>query len=234
MSDNNEIVIESSEFSIDVSPDNYEEFDQELDPAKFGAKLVQENTLKGTLREYQLYAFQHLLLNLRDRKKAVPKKYRINLTYTSPEPEHNKIVVWNWLYGALAATALLGLFIFLGVKEILSVEYSLIGSAITLTAAVICSLIFVYLMRDEYIFKSQFGGIQLFLIDNLKPSQKEFEPFFVGLQHAIEKSQSGVSVADRLVDELKMCRRLKDEGIIDEETYTTARTAIFKHKQYKA
>ncbi|MDH5612940.1 MAG: hypothetical protein OEY66_10845 [Gammaproteobacteria bacterium] len=231
MQDNNEIIIESSAF--DVSSDNYEEFEQELDPLKFGDKLVQENTLKGTIREYQLYAYRHLLLNFIEAKKAAPKKFRINLTYVSSEPEHIKVIKWNWLYGALAAMVLLALFIFMAIKEVISLEYCLLGGAITLTTAIICSLIFVYLMRDEFIFKSQFGNIGLFLIDNMKPNQKDFDQFFIVLQRAIDKSQLKVSVSERLVDELKMCRRLKDEGIISEEAYTLARTSIFKHKQYK-
>lgn len=232
MRDNNEIIIESSAF--DVSADNYEEFDQELDPSKLGEKLVQENARKATLREYQLYASRYLLLNFREGKKAAAKKFRVNLTYVSSEPEHIKVIKWNWLYGTLAAMVLMGLLIFLAIKELLSLEYSLLGGAITLTAAVICALMFVYLMRDEYIFKSQFGNIRLFVMDNMKPNQKDFDRFFIMLQRAIDNSQAKASVAARLVDELKMCRRLKDEGIITEQAYTDARTAIFKHKQYKA
>jgi len=88
-------------------------------------------------------------------------------------------------------------------------------------------------MRNEYIFKSHFGGARLFLIENKKPDQKKFDSFFISLQQAIYKSKARISVSDRLVGELKMCRRLRDEGIIDDKTYTVARTAIFKHEQYK-
>lgn len=232
MNDNNEIIIESAAF--DVSSDNYESFDQAFDPSKLGEKLVQENARKGTFREYQLYASRHLLLNFTEKKKAAAKKFRVNLAYVSAEPEHIKIIKWNWLYGTLVSAALLGLFIFLGIKEVLNLEYCLIGAAITLTTAAICALMFVYLMRDEFLFKSQFGNIGLFLMDNRKPNQKEFDEFFAKLKGAIKHAQSSLSVAERLVEELKMCRRLKDEGIIDEVRYTLARTAIFKHKQYQA
>lgn len=232
MNDNNEIIIESAAF--DVSSDNYESFDQAFDPSKLGEKLVQENTRKGTVREYQFYASRHLLLNFTEKKKAAAKKFRVNLAYISAEPEHNKVIKWNWLYGALVSAALLGLFIYLGIEELLKLEYCLIGAAITLTASVICALMFAYLMRDEFIFKSQFGDIGLFLMDNKKPNQKEFDEFFTRLQAAINHAQSKLSVAESLVEELKMCRRLKDEGIIDEARYTRARTAIFKHKQYQA
>lgn len=232
MNDNNEIIIEGAAF--DVSSENYESFDQAFDPSKLAEKLVQENARKGTVRVYQLYASRHLLLNFTGKKKAAAKKFRVNLAYVSAEPEHIKVIKWNWLYGALVSAALLGLFIFLGIEEVLNLEYCLIGGAITLTTSAICTLIFIYLMRDEFIFKSQFGNVGLFIMDNRKPNQKEFDEFFTKLQDTIKHAQSKLSVAERLVEELKMCRRLKDEGIIDEARYTLARTAIFKHKQYQS
>ncbi len=88
-------------------------------------------------------------------------------------------------------------------------------------------------MRDEYVFKSQFGGAKIFLIENKKPEQSTFDSFYIQLQQSIEKAKVGISVSDRLVGELKMCRRLRDENIINDDAYTVARTAIFKHEQYK-
>jgi len=226
-----EVIIADTAF--DVPTDNYEEFDQEIDPAKLGNKLIQTNTLKGTVREYQKYASRHLLLNFIEKKNAKAKKFRVNLAWLSSEPEHNKVIVWKWLYGALAAGTLTGLCIFLAIKQIVDLEYCILAGTISLTTALICALIFIYLMRDEYIFKGHFGNAKLFLIDNKKPNQSTFDSFFISLQQTIDKTKTDISVSDRLVGELKMCRRLKDEGIIDDQAYTIARTAIFKHKQYK-
>ncbi len=89
-------------------------------------------------------------------------------------------------------------------------------------------------MRNEFIFKSHFGNARLFLIENKKPDHASFEKFFMKLQQSIVKSKKNISVSDRLLGELKMCRRLRDEGVIDDESYTIARTAIFKHEQYKS
>lgn len=216
--------------------DNYEEFDQDIDPEKLGEKLVQTNTLKGTYREYQLYAPRHLLLSFVEKKKAKTKEknFRVDLAWLSSEPDHNKVVVWKWLYATLAAVAFTGLFLFLSITDMVKLEYSIVAGIITLTIALICSLIFVYLMRDEYIFKSYFGDVKLFLIENKKPDQQKFDNYFINLQQTIDRTQAKIAVEDRLVGELKMCRRLRDEGIIDEESYTSARTAIFKHEQYKS
>ena len=219
---------------LDVQADNYEEFEQEIDPAKLGKKLIQTNTLKGTCREYQLYTSNYLLLNFVERKHAKEKKFRVNLACLTSEPEHNKVIVWKWLYWALAAGALAGLSLYLGLSETVKPLYCLLAGTIAMTIFLISSLIFVYLMRDDFIFKSRFGDARLFLIENKKPSQGEFDQYFIILQQAIDKARANTPVSDRLVGELKMCRRLRDEGIIDDEAYTMARTAIFKHQQYKS
>ena len=232
MQDEEEVIIASAAF--DVPTDNYEEFDQELDPAKLGDKLIQSNTLKGTVREYQLYADKHLLLKFKEKKKAKEKKFRVNLAWLSSEVEHYKCIVWKWLYIALTATALAGLFLYFALAQTIDLKYCFLGGTISLTTAIIFALIFIYHMRNEFIFKSRFGNARLFLIENKRPTQQAFDMYFINLQQYIDRAQTHMSVSDRLVGELKMCRRLRDEGVIDDEAYTVARTAIFKHKQYKS
>jgi len=226
-----EVIIFDTAF--DVPADNYEEFDQELDAGKLGSLLIQTNTLKGTIRQYQFYKNDHLLLNMLTKKKTAAKKFRVNLAWLSSEPLHSKIIVWKWLHYALVSSMLMAIFILLTLNETIRFEYGTVAVVILLTASLIFSLIFIYNMRDEYIFKSRFGDASLFSIENKKPKQSTFDNFFINLQQLIDKSQRKLSVTERLVGELKMCRRLRDEGIINDETYTTARTAIFKHQQYK-
>ena len=229
MTSANEVII--SGIPLDVPSDNYEEFDQQIDPAKLGSKLVQQNTLKGTQREFQPYADSHLLLTVKKNKKQ--RDYRVNLAWLSPQPKHNKVIIWKWLYAALGAAAVTGLFIFLAAQDILKLEYGAVAGTVSFTASLILMLIFIYKMQDEYIFTSNFGKIELILIENKKPSQEAFDTFFINLQQGIERAKKNITVTDRLVGELQMCRRLRDEGIIDDDTYTVARTAIFKHKQYQ-
>lgn len=222
-----------SDTAFDVPTDNYEEFDQQLDENKLGLKLVQKNTLKGTLREYQIYADDHLLLNCGTNKKAAAKKFRVNLAWLSSEPVRNKVVVLKWLYAALLSCGLAALSLFFTINETFDLTYGAVAATILITATLIFTLIFIYNMRDEYVFKSCFGDTELFLIENKKPNQSAFDQFYINLQQLIDKNQRKLSVTERLVGELKMCRRLRDEKILDDAAYTKTRTAIFKHKQYK-
>jgi hypothetical protein len=218
----------------DVPSDNYEEFDQQLDETKFGDKLVQKNVLKGTVREFQFYADDYLLVNCATNKNTAAKKFRVNLAWLSAEPEHHKIIVWKWLYAAFCSGIVAALCIFFTFNENIDITYGAVAATISVSATLIFALIFIYHMRDEYIFKSCFGATKLFLVENKQPEQSSFDQFFINLQQAIDKSQRKLSITERLVGELKMCRRLRDEGIIDDAAYTASRSIIFKHEQYKA
>jgi len=227
-----EVIITSD--ALDVPTDNYEEFDQEIDPSKLGSKLTQIDRLKGTCREYQRYANNYILLNFLEKKNTAKKSYRLNLAWLSSEPTHNKVIVWQWLILAILTALLTAVSFYAMTEKLFNPDYCLIAGIITLAATLIFLLIFVNCMRDEYIFNSYFGDAKLFLIENKKPDQQSFDSFFITLQRTIEQTQSALSISERLIGELKMCRRLRDEGIINDEAYTIARTTIFKHKQYKA
>lgn len=231
MHDEDEVIIAGAAY--DVPADNYEEFDQKIDAKKLGDTLLQRNTMKGTVREFQFYSDSYLLLSIVNRKNAKAKKFRVNLDCLSSEPIQQKIIIWQGLFAALLAAALSGLFIFFAVNETIKPIYSIVAGTVSFTTALIFSLIFIYQMRNECIFTSQFGAASLFLIENKKPSQETFDNFFIKLQQAIDKSKTKTSVSEQLIAELKMCRRLRDEGFIDDKAYTLARTRIFKHQQYK-
>ena len=156
-----EVIISAA--ALDVPAENYEEFDQQIDPAKLGEKLTQKNPLKGSIREYQYYASDYLLLSFIEKKHARVKKFRVNLACLSTEAEHNKVFVWKWLYSAISAAVLTILCLLLAATlQAINPLYFSIAGTISFTAALICLLIFIYQKRDEYIFKSRFGKIQLF------------------------------------------------------------------------
>lgn len=232
MEEYEEVIVAGS--AADVSTDNYEEFDLEINPEKLGETLVQKNTLKGTFRQFQFYARNNLLLNIIDKKSAPEKKFQINLAWLSAEPQHNKIVIWKWLAIAICCAIASGAIAYMATQEMLKLEYCYVIGSITTSLTLVFILLFIYCMRDEYIFKSYFGDAEIFLIDNKKPNLHAFDDFYLKIQQTIDKTHNAISITDRLVGELKMCRRLRDAGIINDETYTRVRTVIFKHKEYKS
>lgn len=219
--------------AADVSTDNYEEFDLEINPDKLSDTLIQKNALKGTNRRFQFYARNNLLLNIIDKKGTPKKQYQINLAWLSAEPQHNKVIIWKWLIIAICCALISGATAYMATQEMLKLEYCYVIGSINTSLALVFTLFFIYCIRDEYIFKSYFGNAEIFLIENKKPNLHSFDSFYLKIQQTIDRAHNTISITDRLVGELKMCRRLRDAGIINDETYTRVRTVIFKHKEYK-
>jgi hypothetical protein len=214
--------------------DNYEDVEQQIDPAKLGDKLVQANNQKGFIRELQLYDGRYLLIREGSIDAQDRRQYRVNLAWVSSEPQYTRLVDWKWLYISLLLGAITATFVILAITHKLTMDYSMIGGTISLTLTVLTSLIFAYRLRDEFTFTGFYGAAAWFLMENKRPTQQVFDMFFVQLQQAIDNAKRDLSVNERLIGELKSCRRLRDEGIISEDAYTETRTAIFSHEQYKA
>lgn len=214
--------------------ENYEEFDQQIDADKLGEKLVQTNRQKGSLRELQLYDHRYLLISDGDIDGANTRKYRVNLSWVSAEPTHERFIDWKWLYLSIAMGSITSVFVILAVLGELTMDYAMIGGTISLTLTALTTLIFLYRRRDEFTFRGYYGGAGLFLMENRRPTQRIFDAFFVGLQQAIDHSKQNMGTAERLVGELKMVRRLRDEGVIDNREYESTRALIFKHESYSA
>jgi hypothetical protein len=231
-----EVIIATVPYDINPdNADNYEEFNEHVDPAKLGSHFTQINTLKGSIRKFQYYGPDRLLLNVIKDKHNHDRKFQVNLACLSTDMEHVKSFPRKWLYSALSSLLLTVACLILA-YNILSIEplYLATAGLISFTGTLVFALLFVYHYQDEYIIKSRFGNINLFVVENRKPSPEVFRQFFNGLQQRITAAHAESPVSDSLVNELKMCRRLRDQNILDEESYTRARTAVFRHEQYKA
>jgi hypothetical protein len=85
------------------------------------------------------------------------------------------------------------------------------------------------------VYRSIAAGVPLIELEYNKPNRQEFEAFTDRLEAYIRKAQSsGMSTQQRLAGELKDIRRLKEAGLLSEETYANSRTLIFKHKEFSA
>ncbi len=227
---NEEVIVANA--ALGFGDDNYDEFDAELNPAKLGESLLQVNSLKAVNHRFQLYDGKHLLIDVEHKKKR--RQFRVDLALLNAEPVHHRVIEWKWLAISLAGICILVLAIFLVVRQLLGVEIGIALGVVGLGDALLFFAIFLYRMQDDYIFHSRFGGARLFVMENKKPDLRQFEDFLGMLEQRIHKLWRNITIEAALISELKMCRRLRDTQIINEASYTRARTAIFRHERYKA
>lgn len=105
---------------------------------------------------------------------------------------------------------------------------------LSLSAAVIALLIFVQRSQNLVRFHSQNGDTVLLEMFNNAPNRKEFGAFARELVQHIQSAQRSDKrkLDQKLGAELREHRRLKDQGILSEEVYISARDKILRrHRQ---
>ena len=125
--------------------------------------------------------------------------------------------------------------VFGGWLDTLSVNFLglFIGVAVV---ALITLLAFVYNSHDKVFFRTQYGKVKVIEMMNNNPDKKSFQSFITKFNQQIKKSKTSKNMTQNkfLASELKELRRLKDETMILEEDYETAKRRIFKHEAFKA
>lgn len=231
----------SLDINSDLTPNNYEAFEERIDCRQLSEEFVQCNKLRGIRRSFQIYRNAHLFQMFdwyRDKKK---RKYRINLACLNARPEHQLTLEWKWLTTALA-TAIWSLILiytasFTSIPDTLATvqpQHLVSAGVLMATITVISLLLFVWYRRDKTVYRCYQSGLPLVMLDTDKPDPGTFRRLTRLIEQGIEASTAYRDVQERLVIELRELRRLRDEGIVSELDYENARDSIFSHHEYRS
>jgi len=222
-SSSEEIIIE------DVFEENVDEI------REVHARFLQDSTFKGIRREFAIVNKHHLIQSLRSFKNKRGRTHRINLKFVRQTPVRNRQFAWRSLQVSAACFVLSAIPACVWYYTTFNSYYLIVASLLLAVAGVIALLLFFYRSRDTHVYHSAVAGVPLIELDHNKPNRQEFEAFTDKLEAYIRKAQSsGMSKQQLLAGELKDLRRLKDEGLLNEETYANSRTIIFRHKDFSA
>jgi len=206
---------------------------------KVDFEFVQSNKLRGIYRKITLFNGNHCYQSIKNKHKR-KYKYRVDIAFLNPCPfrEHN--IAWNWLYSSIALLLTSMVMIYIrGYTEWLALEYKqlyLTALIVALSSACIALLLFAHNTYDKIIFRTQFGNIKLIELLNKYPNEDAFREFisrFI-LQIKTARKQKEFTASIFLAKELRELRRLRDEQVITEKEYQTAKVVIFKHDSFKA
>ena len=207
-----------------------------LDKVDF--EFEQSNKVRGIYRKMTIFNGNHCYQSIKD-KHHRKYKYRVDITYLNPHPFRKHNIAWKWLYSAVAlliiSASLIAIGWFSNLLESTPNVYYSTAVVITISMALITLLLFAHNTYDKVIFKTQFGNIKLIELINKYPSKDEFRSFigrFI-LQIKKERARKGLTTSKFLVHELREIRRLRDETVVSEEEYQSAKTIIFKHSAFR-
>ena len=192
--------------------------------------------LRGERREFTVFNGNHCHQRV-ERKFGGKTKHRVNLQILDPQPRRRRDLALGWLMGS----GIFGILSFLLIYRIYfsgqpanSLLVSL--SVLSLSLFAIATLLTLFLSRKHIRYYSRFGRVPLLeLIDN-QPDAQDLTDFLRRLSQTIHLSrqQHPRASGDALSFELRDLRRLRDEGVIDAETYERAKQRIFAHPAYRA
>ena len=230
------------EITLDAGPDADE---AGLPPQHIDLEYVQR-TIKGITRSFVLFDDIYIdhslsvvnpkafaLKFFRNRDKA---QQRVNLTYLDPKPERLAHIAWNWFLNGLAAIAWAFVIIYVGeYTDFPIARDAMLPAGILLgTFGIIAFMVFYYKSQDKIVYKSYIGQMPVLELLH-RPGNEAYNNFIDVFEKAIYKAQhrDRMNMKYRLVGELKLLRMLKETGSITNTDYESARSKIFKHKEYE-
>ncbi len=227
------------EIEIESEEDITQLMDQEhVSVDKINHEFVQEDKLKGQLREYMI--FNDIYCNQSVRKKhGNQSKYRVNLTYIDPQPQREFILAKSWLITATVGLVISLMLVYLGWFSPVQFDNRgilTIVTAVAFTACILAFLVAILRTHDRILFYSQNGRVPLLEFFNKKPDAESFDQFIQRLSRYIQLAQKlcKYNTNKCLTLELQELRRLQKEHVITEQQYEQGKQQIFNHQAFKA
>ena len=198
---------------------------------KVTLRILQEKKHHGKRKEFYILDGKFLGVKNVDRKSQ--KKYWANLLFVDPELRHERTVTWPYIYLALILSFFGSILLMIDIYSNLFPKSAITLSAIVLlfTGASVFVVLTFYYSNNMLILYSQHGKIAIAEFFYGNPSKKELGRFIDELESRIEavKSDCRYTKAQLLPAEVAEYRRLYSEGIISENSYESAKMALFSH-----
>lgn len=218
---------------IVMSPENYEDFDHQLDPQQLSPGFVQQNWLNGSFHKYEIYRQHYLFQSVKRYRDKECINYRVNLAWLDPKPEIIQTIAWKWVSTGLATAIWAAVLFYIAYFSQLPIVHVDSAAILMSTITVISLCLFFYSSEHKLVFNSYLSNIPLVEIDYNKPDRASFDAFVHDIRSGIYAGWQDKDIQQMLVGEMRELRRLRDAGILTEDTYVQARTAIFNHREYQ-
>lgn len=191
--------------------------------------LKQRNELGFDL-QVKLIDGRELQVTTNGKKKK--DSYSIDILSLQDKSKKKLTIAWKWLVS--------GICFFLFMLVILKIMPSFLGEnknlylGIILFAGIVgsmlCLVLFWKYTSLKQIFFSRNANVPLVILKAGKPSKKQFNTFVSAIEKRIAKFRAHMDVDEekQLTGEIKMLRRLSDEGIVSKADYEKAKTKLLR------
>jgi len=196
-------------------------------PAEINATLQQQGYL-GQVREFQIVNGKEL--RIIHGSGARQRVYLVHLLALADKSRLRFNIAWGWFY--LALGCLLGLIVLLLATRLFAFDNALLEFSIiaVLVLGIILGIILVSInFYRSRVFYSRHAAIPLFDLYINKPDYKTYKAFIAQLDAFIDKTRAfwNLKLDQQIAGEMRMLRRLANEGVIAQRDYDRAKSRLF-------
>jgi len=163
--------------------------------------------------------------------KKIKRAYSIDILSLQDKSKKTFFIAWKWLLAGVS----LFLFTLLMLKVLPSylTENKNLYLGIILFAGILggilCFVQFWKHTSKKQIFHSRNAHVPIIELNAGKPSKESFTAFIDAVEQRIKKIRAHMNIAEdkQLIGEMKMLRRLSDNGAISKKEYENAKTKLF-------
>ncbi|HFD32080.1 MAG TPA: hypothetical protein ENJ28_05135 [Gammaproteobacteria bacterium] len=164
------------------------------------------------------------------RNKKSKQAYSVDILSLKDKSKSVFTIAWKWLFWGLGLLTVMFLLLKI-LPEYLGSNKNLYLGIILLSglAGTILSIIqFWKHSAKNHIFYSRNANVPIIILSAGKPNKKDFLSFVVAIEKRIKKFRQHMELAEdkQLTGEMKMLRRLSDDGIISKKDYESAKPKL--------
>ena len=167
---------------------------------------------------------------LTNNKKA-EKSYSIDILSLQDKSKRTLFIAWKWLMASIGWLLIMLLalkFLPLFLQENRNLYLALV-LVIGLTGSLYSFILFLIRTELQQIFYSRNGHVPIIILKVGKPSKQKFTYFINAVEARVKKFRKHMNLDEekQLTGEMKMLRRLSDDGIISKVNYEKAKAKLF-------
>lgn len=170
-------------------------------------------------------------LQVSNKAKSSTDSFSVDILSLKEKSSAKFLIAWKWLLLSIGMF-LVSLLLLKVLPQYLNDNRNLYLGMILLfgTLGVILSFVkFILSSSRQQIFYSHNANVPILSLKINKPSKKEFSAFISQLEKRINKFRQHMNIDEekQLTGEMKMLRRLSDEGVISKAEYENAKSKLF-------
>ena len=163
--------------------------------------------------------------------KKIKHVYSVDILSLQDKSKKTFFIAWKWLIAGISFFLFTLLMLkvlpaYLGNNKNLYLGIILLAGVL---GGILCFVQFWKHTSKKQIFHSRNAHVPIIELNAGKPSKEIFSAFVNAIEQRIKKFRDHMTIAEdkQLIGEMKMLRRLSDDGVISKKEYENAKTKLF-------